>query len=392
MRIGIVTEYYRPWPGGISEHVHHEACGLRDRGHQVTIVTGPARWEGSAPASPAAEEGVLRIGRELRFTSNGAASRMVLGTELLRLRRRFRALGLDVVHVHAPLDPFLAWAAVAASPCATVGTFHASFRPSGLWDGLFRWARPITGRLFAKLDARIAVSPEARRSIEAYFEGDYTIVPNGVDLERFRPGLPPIPALSDGRPSVLFVGRADPRKGLPCLLEALPSLKARVPDVRLVVVGVARAELEALWRGAASGLGGAADLEKDVHCAGYVAPEELPRYFADCDLFCSPATGQESQGIVLLEAMASGTPPVAFTIDGYRDVIHHGRDGWLVPEMSASSLADALCGLLLDPARRQRLGDAARENALRYAWPRVVERIEAVFEQAVEGRARRGPV
>jgi len=380
MRIGSVSEYYRPWPGGISEHVHHEAVELRRRGHHVTILTGPASGSprGLSPGGDAeSERDVLRLGHEIRFTSNGARSRFALGRELVAMRGLLRRLKLDLVHVHAPMDPFLALAALAASEVATVGTFHASFPPSLLWDGLYRRLRFVTGPLFRRMHARIAVSEEAEHSISHYFPARYEIIPNGVDTERFHPGLEPLPELSDGGPTILFVGRADPRKGLRLLLEALEEVRRRVPGARLVVVGVEPAELASTHPGA--------ELERvgELCLAGYVPARMLPRYYASCDVVCSPATGRESQGIVLLEAMAAGRPPVIFDIPGYRDVVTHKRDGWIVPECDAGRLAEALVELLRNPELRAELASAGPETARRYAWPGVVERLETVFSGAV---------
>lgn len=372
MRVGIVAEYYRPWPGGISEHVHHQAEELERRGHAVTILTGPATdgWQDSGPR-------VERLGFGLEFTSNGALSRLVLGTYLLHFRSLLSRLDLDVLHVHAPMDPFLPLGAVYSAPCPVVGTFHANFDEGFLWDLLFKHLRPLTAPAWDRLAARIAVSPEALRSIGQYFEGDAEIIPNGVDTERFRPDAPRMPGLGDDRPRILFVGRPDPRKGLPLLLEALPRVRAEIEGVQLVVVGAAADEAS----DALAGLD--ADTRDAIAFAGYAEPEDMPRYYASCDVFCSPATGQESQGIVLLEAMAAGRPPVAFSIPGYRDVVSHGADGWLIDEIGAEALATGLVEVLREPDRVESLGEAGRKTALRYSWPSVVERIEAQYEKVL---------
>jgi phosphatidylinositol alpha-mannosyltransferase len=380
LRIAIVTEYYRPWPGGISEHVHHLAEHLRRRGHQVLILTGPAAQPGWRD-----QDAVLRLPSELRFSSNGALSRLSLGPELLRLGRLLARLRLDLVQVHAPLDPLLGMAAVAASPVATVGTFHASFRPAPLWSLLYRRLRPLSGAVFRRLDARVAVSEEACRSIGRYFPAAYDLVPNGVDTERFHPKVEPFEPPAERPPTILFVGRGDRRKGLPVLLAAFAQVRRRVANARLVVVG----------SGVSSALSAASRSlsptdRAAIRATGYVEPAALPRYYASCDLFCSPATGGESQGIVLLEAMAAGRAVVASDIDGYRDLVSHQRDGWLVPAGQPGALAEALSGLLLDRATRARLAMAGRETAQSYAWPSVTSRLEAVFARALQiHRARR---
>ncbi len=381
MRIGIASEYARPWPGGISEHVHHEAVELARRGHEVAILTGPAREAaGTREIAGPPRVRVLRLGWELRFTHNGARSRMLLGRFLLGLRALLRDLGLDVLHVHAPMDPVFGWAALAAAPCPSVGTFHASFEPGLLWDALYRGLRPLSRRLFERMGERLCVSAEARRSIERYFPAPFEILPNGVDVERFRPAAAAAAWRDAERPSVLFVGRADPRKGLPLLAAAFALLRQRLPRARLVVAGVEAREGARLVRAIPEPARGA------ISFAGYVAPAELPGYYRACDVFCSPATGRESQGIVLLEAMASGRAPVAFDIPGYRDVVSHGRDGWLVAEIGPEPLAEALAALLAKPELSAGLGRAARETALRYAWPVLAERLEAVLARAAAAR------
>jgi phosphatidylinositol alpha-mannosyltransferase len=114
-----------------------------------------------------------------------------------------------------------------------------------------------------------------------------------------------------------------------------------------------------------------------------VPPAALPRYYAACDVFCSPATGQESQGVVLLEAMASARPVVAFHIPGYREVVTSGRQGWLVPLFDTDALADALVDVLSHPSEARRMGAAGRQSAVSaYAWPLIAERLQDVFERA----------
>jgi phosphatidylinositol alpha-mannosyltransferase len=373
MRIGIVSEYVRPWPGGISEHVHHEATELSRRGHEVFVIGGPAE-----PGSPPDPPGVIRLNGAFRFPSNGGLAQMVVGPRVLGLAALFRRLRLDVVHVHAPLDPFLPLFAVLASPVATVGTFHASFQPGPLWTLLFKVLRPLTGHALRRLDARIAVSEEARRSITHYFPAEFEILPNGVDLDRFQPGQESL------APSILFVGRPDPRKGLPLLLKAMEQVVAAVPGAELVIAGGGGTQaFESLLAELSPGARGR------VRAVGYVAPEALPALYAGCWAFCSPARGQESQGIVLLEAMASGKPVVAFDIPGYREVVRSGQEGVLVPLDDVGQLAEALIGLLTDQTRRRQLGAAGRERAREFGWTVVSDRLEQLFGEALQARATR---
>lgn len=370
MRVGIVAEYGRPWPGGIAEHVHHEAVELRRRGHQVVVLAGSASFRPDPP-----EPRVLRLGAALAFSRNGVRSKITFGRYVYGMGALLRRLRLDVVHVHGPLDTLPGLAAALASEVATVGTFHSSFEPSPLPALLYRALRPLSRRAFDALHVRTAVSEEARRSIARYFPADYEIVPNGVDVERFHPEVAPHPHVS-GSPRILFVGRADARKGVPLLLAAFARVRRVFDRAHLTVVGHLRPRQ---LRHFAAALGRDAEA---VTFTGYVAPALLPGYYAACDVVCSSATRQESQGVVLLEGMAAGRPAVAFDIPGYRSVIRHGGDGWLVPRVGAEPLADALIHVLSHTGLRQTLGAAARKSALDYAWPVVVDRLESCLARA----------
>jgi phosphatidylinositol alpha-mannosyltransferase len=180
---------------------------------------------------------------------------------------------------------------------------------------------------------------------------------------------------------VLFVGRLEKRKGLKFLLRAWPLVLERQPDARLVVVGRGR-PLEGYRRFAAR-QGWSAE---DVVFAGYVASEDLPRYYQSCQVFCAPNTGQESFGIVLLEAMASGAPIVASDIPGYRDVVSHGVQGLLVEPRNPGALADAVCRLLGNPELRASMRRIGQEHAQAYDWPRVASQVLDFYAEVLEHR------
>jgi phosphatidylinositol alpha-mannosyltransferase len=226
------------------------------------------------------------------------------------------------------------------------------------------------------------VSRTAEASARLYYPGDYRIIPNGVDVERFHPGLAPFDAWRDpDRVNLLFVGRLDPRKGLQYLLAALPEVVERTRDrVRLLVVGDSylRPRFEARVP---------RSLRHAVRFLGHVPAADLPRWYATGDIFVSPASGNESFGIVLLEAMAAGRPVVATDIPGYRSVIRPGENAEAFPPGDVAALARALARLVDDPARRAELARRGRARALEFAWPRVTDRIEALFRETLERRS-----
>jgi phosphatidylinositol alpha-mannosyltransferase len=373
VKIGIVSQSYYPRYGGVTEHVHHTAIELRRRGHQVTIITSHFR-RGEAPSGPEVE----RIGYNLLIPFNGAFVDLAVG---IRLRSQLRGLlkrhAFDILHTHAPLVPTLPLIAIETAECPQVGTFHTTSGPSRLIE-LF--LGPLTARM-KRLDARIAVSETARDFAAQYFPGEYLVIPNGVDTERFHPAVEPFPEWRDpDRVNVLFVGRLDPRKGVQVLLEAMSEVLARTGDrARLLIVG------DSYLRGRFEGSLAPAT-RAHVHFLGHVPSHDLPRWYATGDIFVSPALGHESFGIVLVEAMASGRAVVASDIPGYRSVVQPGVNGVVTPPGDVPALAEAIAALVMDPERRATLAQRGRERALEFAWPHITDRIEAVYRDVLTRR------
>lgn len=367
MRIGIVTPVFHPYPGGVTEHVYSTYLELSRLGHEVRIVT--TRFgSGESPV----EEHVIRVGRSVSVPANGSMCPVACSPNMSeRVRDVFRSERFDLVHVHEPFMPFLSLSAIDVAEVPVVGTFHAS-NESGLGYRVF--GRTLEPR-FAKLDARICVSRAARESVEPHFGGSYRIVPNGVDVERFSLA-DPIDDLRDGSFNILFVGRMEPRKGAKYLFRAAPEILSRIPNARLTVVG--SGPLSRYYRSFLP-----SECGDRVDFVGRVSGSTLARHFATADVYCSPATGGESFGIVLLEAMAGGAAVVASDIVGYRDVVRHGETGLLVEPRSPREIASAIAALSENEVLRRRLVEKARSEVVRYAWDRVTEEILDVYRTAV---------
>jgi phosphatidylinositol alpha-mannosyltransferase len=225
-----------------------------------------------------------------------------------------------------------------------------------------------------KITGRIAVSAAARRVVVEHLGGDAVLIPNGVAVRRFE-GAIPLPTRRPV-PTVAFLGRIDePRKGLAVLLEALPELVELVPDVCLLVAGPG--DVEEVRETVPASLRG------HVELLGLVSDADKPRVYASGDVYCAPNTHGESFGIVLIEAMATGTPVVASDLEAFRRVLEDGRAGVLVPVGDPASLASALADLLADADRRKGLAEVAREVVEQYDWSTVTRRIVEVYETVV---------
>lgn len=371
MRVGIVAPTYRPYRGGVGEHVRHVALELRRLGHQTTVVT--TRFGGGGEPD---DEHVVRLGRAVLVPANGSLCPVAVAPAMRRrVRRVFRRCRFDVVHVHEPFLPMLPLAAVAEAPCPVVATFHASNESPFGYRVFRRQLAPYAERL----SERIAVSRAALATVEPYFEGPYEIVPNGVEVARFSKA-PPFERDPDEF-RILFVGRLEQRKGLEYLLSAMPRVLEDVPTARLIVVG--GGPLAGYYRSRVP-----SRARSRVEFTGFASNEDVPRHYRSADVFCSPAVGGESFGIVLLEAMAAGAVVVASDIPGYRDVVTNGGTGLLVPRASSASIASAIIHLARFEERARRLREAARREVVRYDWESVTRRILDLYERAIEGSER----
>lgn len=376
LKICIVTQSYYPKPGGVTEVAHYTAVGLRRRGHDVTIVTT------HFAARNRDEQGIIRIGRNFVVPVNGAWVNVTGGLGIRRrLREIFEREHFEIIQTHCPLVPTLPLQALMAAGCRqkVVGTFHAAAEGNIAYR-IFQ--KPLRKRA-CRLDHRIAVSNSAARFAGRYFPGDYEIIPNGIDCSRFHPDIEPLPELKDGRLNILFVGRMDRRKGLHHLIKAIPIAQKRLNrKMRLLLIG--EEGLRNLFRARPFRLFGA-----EIRPVGRISPSVLPRYYASADIFCSPATGRESFGIILLEAMASGIPIIASDIEGYRGVLSDGVEGFLVPPRDPERIADALLELANDPLMRKEMGKRGRAKSLVYDWAAVVDMLELSFLNLLDRRSEK---
>ena len=373
MKIGLVCPYIYPEAGGVAQHVRYLYENLRLRGHDVRVITashGPQR---------SSEGDIIRLGVGFSVPINASVGTLTFSprylTQIDDLLERER---FDVLHFHEPFVPFLSLFLLRESTSVNIATFHAfaGFSPS--YEFGSRALRGHAGRLHG----RIAVSAAARHFIDRFFPGDYKVIPNGVDVGRYANAVP-IARWQDGTPNVLFVGRHEPRKGLLDLLKAHRILRKTGSGHRLLVVGSGPQEREARRYVATRGLQG-------VEFLGRVSDDEKAQLFRTADVYASPATGGESFGIVLLEAMAAGTPIVCSDIHGYKGVVRRGREGLLVPPRQPRELAIAIDQLLRDPARRATMGDAGRARAEEFSWPRVAAKVEEYYSFVIRRLAASG--
>ena len=362
MKIGLVSPYVYPLPGGVTQHVQHLYANLRLRGHDVRIITS------SHGLQRASEGDVIRIGKGFSMPANGSVGTITVSPRYMsQVRDVLEREQFDLLHFHEPLVPFLSPIVLRESRSVNIATFHAYSGFSPAYELTSRLLGPIVSRLHG----RIAVSAAARHFIDRYFPGDYKVIPNGVDVDFFQRAVP-LARWQDGRRNLLFVGRLEERKGFIHLLKAYRILRKAGCDCRLLVAGSGPQEREARRYVLTRRLQG-------VEFLGRVSDTEKAQLFRTADVYISPATGRESFGIVLLEAMAAGAPIVCSDIHGYKGVVRRGEQALLVPPRNPKAIAAATARLLADPMLRARMSEKGMARAQDFSWERVTAKVDDYY-------------
>jgi phosphatidyl-myo-inositol alpha-mannosyltransferase len=356
VRIGLVCPYSLTLPGGVQGQVLGLARSLRNLGHEVRVL-GPV--DGPPP-----DGGVTPLGKSIPLAANGSVAPIAPDLSCaLRTIRVLRDEDFDVVHLHEPLVPGPCLTTVIVKPAPLVGTFHAA----GV-SAAYRYARPPLRWGAGRLDLRCAVSDDAVKLAGGYLGGEYERVFNGIEVAHFAKASP---WPTDGRPTILFLGRHEERKGLAVLLEALPLL----PDDVRVWVGSDGPQTEELRARVAD--------DDRVEWLGRIDDDAKAARLKAADVFCAPSLHGESFGVVLLEAMAAGTPIVASELPGYSNVARRDREALLVPPGDATALADALRRVLTEPDTARSLVEAGHARADELSMDRLADRYLDLYQRVI---------
>jgi phosphatidylinositol alpha-mannosyltransferase len=373
MRIGIVCPYSWDIPGGVQAHVRDLAETFIWHGHSVSVL---APGEDDIPELPSF---VSTSGKAVPFPYNGSVARVQFGLlSAARVRRWLRDGDFDVVHVHEPATASLSLLACMIYDGPLVATFHMALTHSRFLSMFDNMLQPF----LEKISGRIAVSPAARKVIVEHLGGDAVVIPNGVASARYA-NAGPLPGYPREGGTLGFIGRYDEsRKGMDVLTEALGLLIERRPGLRLLVAG--RGEAEEFR----SGLSPAVNERIDL--LGQVSEHDKARMLRSVDIYCAPNTGQESFGIILLEALAARTAIVASDLDAFKQVLRGGDIGTLFPAGDAVALAGALDRLLDDPAGRRAQAAAGALAVAPFDWAVIAAQVMRVYEVAIAGTTTPG--
>jgi phosphatidylinositol alpha-mannosyltransferase len=355
LRIGLVCPYSLTIPGGVQTQVMGLARELRRQGHEARVL---APCDGPPPAAF-----VTPLGNSLPTAANGSVA--PLAPDAACALRTIRALNderFDVLHVHEPLAPGPGVTTLLVHPAPIVGTFHAAGRSSS-----YRLLRPALTRFASWIDRKVVVSRDALALVQGHLGGEYEVLFNGVETTAIRSMAPPVSTT----PTVFFLGRHEERKGLAVLLDALSHLDE---DVACWVGGTGPDTLA---------LQEQYGTDRRIEWLGLLSEEDKVARLRGASVFCAPSLHGESFGVVLVEAMAAGTPVVASALDGYRNVATDGVDAILVPPGDSDALAKALSSVLYDGALAAELRVNGHRRADHFSMSTLASRYVEIYREVL---------
>ena len=372
LKIGMVCPYGWDTPGGVQIHIKELAEFLIRAGHEVSVF---------APVSDdsqISEPWLVSAGRPVSIPYNGAVARILFGpVASSRVRQWISAGNFDLLHLHEPAIPSLSLLACWAADGPMVGTFHAASAKQKAITAV----GPILEPVLEKLTARIAVSEMARQTLKDHFETEAVVIPNGLDTSKFEVAYKNLDWV--GSPSIGFIGRFDePRKGLEVLIAALPTIVKKFPQIMVLIAGPGE-KSEFLKK-----------IDPALHSRltflGKLSEEDKVKFFHSIDVYIAPNTGGESFGIILTEAMASGTAILASDIPAFSQLLNYGEFGSLFKSEDSHDLAEKLMYLLGDVDSRHVLATSGLSQSRKYDWSTVAEQILDVYEMVQVGNSKVG--
>ena len=369
LRIGMVSPYGWDIPGGVQSHIRELANHFVNQGHFVSVIA-PVSDEDSVK-----DPWLVSAGRPIPIPFNGSVARVLFGPiASARVRSWISNGDFDVLHMHEPGIPSVSLLACFAAEGPLVGTFHASTSRLRAVAAV----GPLIEPMIEKLSARIAVSEMAHETLKNLYGTEAVVIPNGIDYEKLSVGRKVAASEHLGRPTIGFLGRfEEERKGLPLLLEALPTVIQAFPDVELIVAGPGDSQrvMNKIDPSIAS----------RVQFLGRLTDVEKVTFFQSLNAYIAPNTGGESFGIILAESMASGTPVIASDIHAFTAVLEGGKNGILFESENSQDLARKIIELLRASNRIDDFAEKGLRAARAYDWNSVASAIMSVYEMALVG-------
>lgn len=354
MRVGMISPYSLSVPGGVQNQILCLAKATRKLGIDVRVL-GPC--DGPPP-----DTGITPLGNSLPTATNGSIAPLAPDAAAqLRAIRALRDEQFDVLHVHEPLAPGPTLTAIVLKQCPIVATYHRS-GPSKFYDYFNRPAKWAASRI----EINCAVSEEAAKTAKEALGGEYEILFNGIDLKLFENKVE-----RETKPTIFFVGRHEPRKGLEVLIHSMAYLPNEV-NLWIASEGPETNRLKEL-----------AENDKRISWLGTISDSEKIQRLQECSVLCAPSLRGESFGIVILEAMAARTPVVASSIPGYAKLAREGKDAILTQTGDPIALSDGLRLALFNAKATEQIVLYGRKRAEQFSMEKLAKHYLEVYSRAL---------
>jgi len=375
MKVGLISFHTFSQPGGVKRHILGLADEFKKRGIETKIIV--PRRKASENYGP----DVILLGKSFAVNYAGSQGDLYLNFNLTKVSKVLEKEKFDILHFHNFGLPsaFEVLEKSNSLNILNILTFHANLERNNFLEkvpGLMYILDKLAQR---KISGIIGVAP---LNLEAFkhYEGLKTVIPNGIDLNEFKPEGPKINKLIDGKINILFLGRLEERKGLIYLLKAYKILSKKYKNIKLIVVGDGPLKKEYQdWA--------KKNKIENIIFETKMDEKQAPEYYRSCDIYCSPAIYGESFGIVLIEAMATGKPVVAYANEGYKGVLAKGKGNrFLVKPKDVKTLTKKLEELIENEKLRKEMGDWGIEEAKKYSWPKVADKVLAFYKECEKKR------
>jgi phosphatidylinositol alpha-mannosyltransferase len=366
MKVGFISFHSFSNPGGVKSHILGLSKEFEKRGIETRIIVPRRKLIESYGKN------IIIMGTSVPFNVAGTQGDLCFNLNPLAIRRILKREKFDILHFHNFVVP-LAWQILDRSDCTNVMTFHANVEAMPIMERK-RINDLFVKNLNKKMDGIIGV---ASFNLDLFdnFKGKKAVIPNGIDLDQFKPDIPKLAKFDDGRINILFLGRIEERKGLIYLLMAYKLLQEKHSNLRLIIVGDGPLEGECKKYAKDNGL-------KEVCWEGRKTGSAAAQYYATCDIYCSPAIFGESFGIVLLEAMACGKPVAGFANSGYKELLKGTKgEEFLAEPKNYAELTKKLEKLIDDADLRKKMGKWGLEEVQKYSWKNVADRVLEFYKQ-----------
>lgn len=375
MNICIISDYFYPKIGGITENVYNTTKELIKRGHNVKLITPSPIFTSKKEINRLDKEllgnNVIRMGIAIPVFVNGSIAQLGVTCRFKqKLHKLIEENNFDIIHIHSPLFSYYGLSTIKNSKrIPIVGTFHTYFKKSFLFDTFDK----LLKNYFNAIKGKIPVSTSANEILKKYFGQEGMVINNGIDLDYYNT-KETIKKFNDDTINIFFIGRAEPRNGIDILIKAFEIAKKRYKKMRLIIAGNDMKTYK--------NLASKTNVSNDIFFVGPLRKEK-PAYYNTADIHVFPVE-VAALSITILEGMASSKPIITTDMQGMREIFGSNKTGIFTKFGDYKQIAKELVRLAKDKTLRDEYGKNARKRAEEFSWVHIMDKIENYYKEILE--------